>query len=207
MSDLEQSTGVRNPLVLLQAMIEKGVQPEQLSRLMDLAERWEANRAAEAFAEAVTGFQAECPMILKRRKAGTRENSKVKFDFASYDDVMKEAGPLLAKWKIVPSFTTEPAEQGVKCTCRIRVGTHVELTTLTLPIPAGVVNDTQLYGQAVTYAKRYALCAALNIVVSDEDNDASKCLDTIDQDDVRQLNTLIEEKGVNLDAFLRYALR
>jgi hypothetical protein len=42
------------------------------------------------------------------------------------------------------------------------------------------VNDTQKMGAALSYAKRYALCAALNIIVTDEDDDAAKMSVTID---------------------------
>jgi hypothetical protein len=34
------------------------------------------------------------------------------------------------------------------------------------------VNETQKFGAALSYAKRYALQGALNIVVTDEDTDA-----------------------------------
>jgi len=207
-SELTESTGVTNMERLLEKMIDNKADPAQLGKMMDLAERWAANQAAQGFADALTGFQAECPPVFKRRHANA---GKMQFDFASYDDVMREAGPLLAKWKIVPTYTTEDvtsddkSRNKVRCVCRIRVGRHVEETAVTVPIPAGTVNDTQLYGQALTYVKRYALCAALGIVVTDEDNDSSWQLDTIGAEEIGQLNRLIAEKHVDLARFLKYA--
>ncbi len=200
---LEESNGVTNAVTLIRAAIDKGVDPEQLSKLLDLEERWQRNQAANAFAAAITGFQSECPMVRKGRQA--QFSGKDAYKFASFDDVMRVARPLLSKYAIVVTFTTATSEKGMVVTCRIRVGTHCEETSLDMPIPEMRVNDTQKAGAALSYLKRYALCAALNIVVTDEDDDASQQFDTVDSTDVEQLNILIEEKGVDLARFLKYA--
>lgn len=161
-----------SPLTLLHTALEKGVDPDRLGKLMDLAERWEENRASKAFADAITKFQKLCPPIHKSQMAG-KSDGRMQYKFASYDDVMYVAGPILADCGIAISFTTDPSEHGLKATCRVRVGTHYEDHTLTVPIPDMRVNGTQQFGAALTYAKRYVLCAALNIVVTNEDDDAS----------------------------------
>lgn len=201
---LEKSTGVTNPLVLIQAAIERNIEPAQLEKLMDLEERWVRNRAAEAFGNAVSQFQSLCPIVHKRRQACF--DGKPAYVFASFDDVMRAAGPILADCGLAVTFSTEDVPTGIKVTCRVRHGIHSEATMLHVPIPAMKVNDTQKFGAALAYAKRYALCAALNIVVSDEDDDAVTAgLDTITLDDVGTINDLIAEKGVSLDRFLAWA--
>ena len=208
-TDLAESTGVKNPLVLLERMIEKGINPDQLGKMMDLAERWERNRAAEAFAQAVTGFQSECPPVFKGRQAKAAGNFQG-FDFVSFDDVMRVAKPLLTKYAIVPTFTTDIVEREgretlIKCTCRLRVGIHVEETTVTIPIPPAATktpNNTHQYAQGVTYAKRYSFCAALNIVCTDDDNDATPAVQYATTEQITEINTLInacEEAGLKPD--------
>ncbi len=203
-NELEESSGVTNPLVLIQSAIERGVDPDRLGKLMDLAERWEANRAATAFAAAVARFQSLCPVVFKGRKAG-KEGDGLKYSFASYDDVMAEAGPVLAQCGLAVSYTTQPAAAGLEITCRVSLGIHTQETRLTIPIPQMKVNDTQKFGAAMSYAKRFAICAALNIVVTDEDDDAASQLVCVSQDQVEQLNILLEETGSDLARFLDWA--
>lgn len=190
-----------NPLSILDKALSSGIDPDKLGRLMDLVSKWTADRAAEAFAGAITEFQRECPPVVKRRRA----TGKITFDYASYDDVMRAAGPIMARNNIVATYSTEPGEGVINGECRIRVGTHVESTRLTLPVPAGVVNDTQLHGQAVTYLKRQLLCLALNIVVTDEDDDANGCLDTLIRAEQEDLCSAMDAKGMPLAAFLAFA--
>jgi len=192
------------PLSILHEAMERGVSPDHLERLLDLQERWEKNRAAEAFATAITGFQAECPTVFKSRQAG-KEGDKMRYKFASFDDVMQQAAPLLSKWKIAVSFRTEQAQAALKVICRVRVGIHYEDHEFTTPIPAMSVNDTQKFGAALSYAKRYCFCAALNIVTTDRDTDAAGLMEMIGGDEIAVINGLLEKHGRELDAFLAWA--
>jgi len=200
-TSLEESKCITNPMTLLAAAIERNIDPDQLGKLLSLEERWNKNRAAEAFAVAITGFQGECPQVFKSRET---TGGNMRYSFASFDDVMRVAGPLLAKHGIVVTFSTEPAERGMKISCRVRVGTHSEESTLTMPIPEMKVNDTQRFGAAVSYLKRYALCAALNIVVTSEDNDAAQQFEYITEAQAAELLALIDEKGADMKRFLAW---
>lgn len=197
-------TAPAEPLALIEQAIAKGYDPAHLGQLMDLQERWERNRAAERFAAAISAFQAAVPVVLKERVA--KINDDWSYNFAGYDDIMRQIAPLLAKYQIVITFSSDQIPQvGIKTTCRVRVGVHFEDHTLTVPIPQMKVNDTQKFGAALSYAKRYALCAALNIVVSNEDDDAAKQLDNVDEEEVAALRDLIETKQVDLPRFLSWA--
>ena len=192
-----------SPLALLRFAIEKGADPDHLKSLMDLVNEHNRNRAAEAFAAALTAFQSQCPTVFKGRKT-TSSDKFEGYTFASFDDIMREASPILALNKIVVTFTTEPAEAGLRIVCRVRVGTHYEDSTLTIPIPAMKVNDTQKFGAAVSYAKRYAMCAALNIVVTDEDNDAADQFQNVKEEQVVEMDLLIADKTIDLARFLAW---
>lgn len=190
-----------HPLALIQAAIEKGVDAEQLSKLMDLQERYERNRAAEAFGAALTKFQSMCPTVFKSRtaKVKTTTGGEYSYKFASFDNIMRAVSPILAQCDLAVTFATEQLEKSpniLKVSCCVRHGIHVQETTCFVPIPDMKVNDTQKYGAAVSYAKRYTLCAALNIVVSDEDNDAAGLIDAITEEQVAEIYALLERKGI-----------
>lgn len=194
----DESGGRPTTLTLLQTAVARGMQPDQLEKLMDLHERDQQRQAKDAFCRALTEFQAECPLIVKDRKAD-------RFKFASYDDVMKAVGPVLARHRLAVSFGTEVSGAALKIVCTVRHGTHADQTSHVVPLPAEMrVNDTQKFGAALSYAKRYALCAALNIVVTDEDSDAV-ALDYITSDQVAEIEELVREKGANLNRFLEFA--
>lgn len=192
-----------SPLALIEKAIDKGVHPDQLGKLLDLQERWDRARAAERFAEAVTAFQSEVPAVMKKRSAGKEDTKFGTYKFASYDDVMEAAAPVLARHGVVVTFTTEQDQQRLRIVCRVRVGTHVEETPFSIPIPAMNVNETQKFGAALSYGKRYALCAALNIVIAHEDPDAEALFENVTEQELKELRALAEERNINVPAFLK----
>jgi hypothetical protein len=196
-----------SPWAIVQTAMEKGLNADALEKIVGLYERWQRNQAAEAFANAITSFQAECPTVFKSRQAekGKGDSKFGGYMFASFDDVMAQAGPLLAKHKIAVSFRTEQVQGALKVICRIRVGTHWEDHEFTTPIPTMAVNDTQKFGAALSYAKRYCLCAALNIVTTDQDTDAAGLMEVIGPSEIANINTLLERHERSLDAFLKWA--
>ena len=202
--------GPPDPLMLIARALDKGMDVSQLKELFDLQERHERNQAAKEYSTAVAEFQARCPRISKRRTArvdSRREGGRgYEYQFASYDDVMSQAGPVLAEVGLAVTFTNPKRyEKGIQLRCRIRKGVHYEDHELEIPVPQLASNDTQAYGAALSYAKRYLLCAALNIVVTDEDDDAAALLERASPEHVQEMQRLIAEKGVNLRRFLDWA--
>lgn len=194
-----------DPYTLLAAALEKGVDADQLSKFMDLQERHEKNQAAAAFAQAITKFQSIVHSIHKRRIAKVKENFT--YAFASFDDILLQISPALAECQLAVTFNTScPKDQVgfLEVICHVRHGIHVESSSYTLPIPAMTVNDTQRFGAAVSYGKRYAICAALNLVVTDQDDDGAGLADVISQSNIDTLNALLWEKGVKLPQFLGF---
>ncbi len=191
------------PMAILAQAVADGRPASELSQLMDLVERYEAKQAAAAYGEAVSKFQSLCPIVHKSR--GTKESGAFGYTFASYDDVMRAAGPALKQCGLAINFSSEHVDSGIRVTCRIRHGSHYEDHTLTVPVPSMKVNDTQRYGAALSYAKRYALCAALNIVVSDEDDDAAQLNDLISEADAEKIRTLLMETNSDIKKFLKWA--
>lgn len=182
------------PMTMLQQMIDKGIDPKAISDMMDLSERWQAGESAKAYALAISGFQSECPMVFKAREVRKQNGDKL-YNFANYEDIKRVTRDLEKKYGISTSFTIDLAENGMmKGTIRIRVGNHFEDKTLSVPIPKGInTNSTQEFGMAVSYLKRYLYCAALDVVVSGEDNDARGLYDRISPTEMEEVNNLIDQ--------------
>ena len=168
-TDVVRCADVTDPLSIIQAVAsDPNCDVEKLERLMGLQERFEARAAHLAYGNAVAAFQAKCPIIQKLKPAD-------RYKYAGYDDIMHQIRPILAECGLSVSFSSGAAENGtLNIEITIQHGTHSETKHFAFPVPQQLkVNDTQKMGAALTYARRYALCGALNIVVSDEDMDAA----------------------------------
>ncbi len=100
------------------------------------------------------------------QKDGTNPHYKRKY--ATLDAVLDAVTPALGKYGLVIIQTTEIFEG------KTVLRTHVfhesgESIISTYPLPE--IGDSQKFGAALTYARRYAVCAILS-VTADEDNDA-----------------------------------
>ncbi|MCW5318827.1 ERF family protein [Nostoc sp. KVJ3] len=100
------------------------------------------------------------------QKDGTNPHYKRKY--ATLDAVLDAVTPGLSKHGLVIIQTTEILEG------KTVLRTHIfhesgENITSTYPLPE--ISDSQKFGAALTYARRYAVCAILS-VTADEDNDA-----------------------------------
>jgi hypothetical protein len=187
--------------IIQQAATQPDFDVAKMQQLMELKREWDKDRAAEAYAAAISEFQRKCPQIHKGRKP----QSGPSYSYASYDDVMVVAAPLLAECGIAVTFSQEQIDKSLRVTCRLRVGTHYEDHTFTVPVPDMRVNDTQKFGAALSYAKRYAICGALNIVTTAEDTDACNLhADTITEEQAIQLQEWIDSTGADKAKFLAY---
>lgn len=186
--------------IIQQASTQPDFDVAKMQQLMELKREWDKDRAAEAYAVAIAMFQQKCPQIRKHRKP----SSGPAYTYASYDDVMAVAAPILAECGIAVSFSTEQVDKSIRVACRLRVGTHYEDHTFTVPVPDMRVNDTQKFGAALSYAKRYALQGSLNIVVTDEDTDAANLNGgaTITGQQVDELSMEIDRRKADPARFL-----
>ena len=192
-----------SPESILANAVASGRPLAELVPIMDLIERTQRSQAIAAYNAAVAKFQGLCPTVHKGRRMG-EAGGGMSYQFADYSDVMAVAKPHLYACGLAISFSSEPADNGLKVTCRVSHGSHHEDHTLTVPVPSNLrVNDTQKYGAALSFAKRYCLTAALNIVCSSEDNDASGLCETISAGDCRALDQMLMESNSNIAAFCK----
>ena len=132
--------------------------------------------ALNELAAALAAAQGEFPIIDKNRTAQLREpfqgsaNGPREYKYADLADVLKGVLPALSKHKLAvlqPTFV-EAGHIFVRTRLVHASGQWIECE---YPVCAIHV-DHQRMGSALTYAKRYALCALLG-VAADEDNDGA----------------------------------
>ncbi len=118
------------------------------------------------WAGAFTAAQAELPPIAKQHEA-TIGNS-YSYKYADLNDVLEEVRPVLNKHGLSVAQSTVSEEGQIGVVTRIyHTSGHVE-TFGPLLLPAG--GDARSAGSAITYARRYGLCAALGISPDDDDD-------------------------------------
>ena len=181
-----------SPLTLISVAMQSGASPEALEKLMDLQERYENANAQKAFSVAFVRAQSEMPTIFKAREA---KHSR----YASYDDIMRLARPVLDRNGLAVSFSQQDTETALSLNCEVsHIGGHSKTTSFTLPKDGplrtnsgkDVTNLAQAQGSANSYAKRYCFCNTFNIVLGDQDDDAKALdapIDTVSEDQAREL--------------------
>ena len=90
--------------------------------------------------------------------------------YTSYDKIMQAIRPILAERKL--AIIQPPMEAGNRAALRTLLihedGGQLDLGTIAVPVKKD--DDPQAFGSAMTYAKRYALCAALGIPTGEDDD-------------------------------------
>lgn len=122
-------------------------------------------------ATALVAFQSKMPTLPKDAKGGM---GNFKYSYTPLDTVVESVTPILTECGL--SYVQMPSSSefsGVALTTRLMHSSGQWLEdTMTIPLPSGKMNETQQYGSALTYARRYALTAMLGIV-ADEDSDGA----------------------------------
>jgi hypothetical protein len=141
---------------------------DNLRELIALKNQQDDRDAERSLADALAKFQSAAPRVHKSKKGGHGT-------FAGFDDVMAAVKDHLAANGLSVSFDTETGEGGLTATCHVMHRDGAKFSRkASVPIDtAGRMNVAQQMGSAISYAKRYAMTAALNIVTTDEDDDGA----------------------------------
>jgi hypothetical protein len=168
-----------NPLSMLASALQQGHDVDKLGKLMDLAERYEANEARKAFATALSKFQAACPPIVDNKVASvhTKDGGSYSYSYADLDGIMSTIRPTMKKCGLSVRFNTAISDDGkrIKSICYVqhRDG-HVEETEFVAPVDDQLkINDSQKMGSANSYASRYNLVNALGLTTGEDDDGAA----------------------------------
>lgn len=121
-----------------------------------------------AISKALVRFQANVPTLERNR---TGDTGSRQYRYVTLDQVIDTCRPTLAEngLAFLQSVITDGDRVGVRTILLHESGEYIETDPLFLPPSKNTARDA---GGAITYAKRYALMAALG-VAADEDDDAA----------------------------------
>lgn len=128
-----------------------------------------------AFHAALAAFQASMPHVGKSLTATvkTKSGSDYKYAYADLTRITEAVLPLLAAqgltWMAVPCVSAGGFAMEVRLT---HSGGHSVTGLYPLPDPSR--SSPQDVGSAITYARRYALCAMVGLAPGGDDDDAAR---------------------------------
>lgn len=201
------------PVTLLQQALERNLDPDILQRFMDLQDRYEANEARKAYADAMAKCQQEMPVIV-----ADTPNDQTGSSYAKLGKVVAAIAPVYSRHGFSVSFdeqvvSTEDAplrdgEIRIRATVMHRLG-HCERFAYDLPLDTtgakGNVNKTAIHGKAssTSYARRYLTLMIFNLSIDDDVDGNLPEGSLLTDDDLLKLDALIDEYGLNKQAILR----
>lgn len=198
---------------MLGKFIESGITEQNISafeRLLAMKERVDAKEAEKQFAAAFMALQSDMPPI-QASKSVPDKNGNIKYKFAPYESIMETVRPLLQKHGFTLTFSMNFSEGRVIQSCTLmHVGGHSRTNQFMARIGSGPPGSSEAQGDgaASTYAKRFALCNALNIICeqdSDGKDDARSDGEPISKDKAAYLRELVHETKSNEAQFFLFA--
>lgn len=154
--------------VISRAASDPNTDVDKMERLMAMYERIESKRAVAAYQADLAEMQDSLPSIGERGSAAGR------YTYALWEDINAAIKPVLKRFGFALSFRTDCQKDGISVTGVLthREG-HREETTISLPADgSGNKNAVQAVASSVSYGKRYAAGALLNLTSHGEDDDA-----------------------------------
>lgn len=165
--------------------LEQNVPVETLERLLAMREKIKSEQAKESYYIAMSEFQSDLPPIKKTREVKNKDG-KVRYSYASLDDIIQQVSPFLKRYGLSFTVRTEHKEGFMIATCETHhIAGHSGESSFPVPIEKeGFMNDAQKAASAQTYAKRYAFCNAFGIVTGDYDDDAQSVGEAVSAKDI-----------------------
>jgi hypothetical protein len=199
--------------LLMERAISAGITPqsvEVIERLVALQERNQARSAEQEFARAFAELQKEMPRIQAIKAVDQKADGTCRYRFAPYEEIMRQARPLLSQHGFSVSFDTEWQEARIMVSCKLlHKGGHFQTNRFAARVGKGPpgTNEAQADMAVKTLAKRGALCDALNIVVEhDTDGDDARIEGAaINSEQASELDYLIREIQPDLQKLLEWA--
>lgn len=192
--------------VIARAASDPNVDVAKMQALLDMKYRVEREDARNEFWAAMARLQPQLPRITKAGQILNKDGS-VRSTYATYQDIDLALRPMLAAEGFSVFFDTTLKETMLLITARVahRMG-HSETTTIPVPLDKNQYRSgAQDMGSTISYGKRYALCAAFNIITVDEDDDArTKPTEPIMLYQKNKILDLLIATGANEEKFLAW---
>jgi predicted transposase YbfD/YdcC len=194
-------------------MREPTFDPDKIQKMLDLKAQWDATEARKAFTVAMAAFKAIPPKIVKNKHVRfPSEKGVVEYDHATHSEVTEKIAAGLGQHGLSHRWNIEQSEGRIRVTCIITHSLgHAESVAMTADADnSGRKNHIQAIASAVSYLQRYTLLAATGLTSADMDKadddgkGAGSKPETIDDNQVANLEALITEVKADKEKFLRY---
>ena len=162
---------------LMEAAVKQGSAMEVIKEIRQMESEFHARTAKQAFDEAMSAFQEECPVILKQKSVPDR-SGKTAYVYAPIEAIEVQIRPLLRKHGFSHTFDTDTtsAVGWVIAQCIVKhIGGHERVSSAKFPLgtQTQIMSTTQVYAAALTFANRRALANAYGLVLAGEDLDGA----------------------------------
>ncbi|MFH1555188.1 MAG: ERF family protein [Pseudomonadota bacterium] len=199
-----------NPIqATLNQIVEKGITTENvaaLEKVCDLYERMESLGAKKAYMAAKAALQAELPNVMATKAIPSKDGT-IRSRFAPFEEIMAVVQPFMVRHGFSVAFTIRAEDGRMVAVCTLsHIEGHSEQNEFGVRVGSGPpgCSDAQADGAARSYARRGALCDALNIVV-DKDTDARMDGASIGAEVARKLQERVLAAGLDMNMFLKLA--
>ncbi len=215
MNDIDKAQpaaiAVSSPMQLLREVIDKGLNSESVAvfgELLKYQREMEADTAKKDFARDFIALQAEMQHVSATREVKNKDGSP-RYSFVPYEDLMRAVAPILKKHNFTVSFSTDYTTtmpfRLIKTCILTHAGGHSQRNDFAVRISEIPGNSmAQCDGGASTFAKRYALCDALNIVC-DHDDDARAEGGAVSDEQAAMLELMVKKLKIIPETFLAHA--
>lgn len=188
--------------IIERAALNPDVDAAKMDQLFALQEKVLARNARTEYYRALAMMAGAMPAIAENGRGHNQTK------YAKWEDIQSAITPILGQFGFALSFRTKVEDKAIRITAILahREG-HTEENELLLPADkSGSKNDVQAVGSSITYGFRYTACALLNIQtgVTDDDGRAAGGAETISDEQVVRLQTLIQNAGANKAKFLEH---
>lgn len=200
---------------LMQLARDPNIRPEVVGAFIGMQERLEDRQAEREFNAAFVRLQPRLPRI---KKDGTLEYPVNKNNpdgpkrqiskYAKWETIDEVIRPLMTEEGFALAFTTAPRQGdggGLTVIAILRhEGGHKTETPMPVPLDtSGGKNNLQGYGSTLSYGKRYAATAALNLITEGEDDDGLRGgMRFVTEEQADELRALLKSAGRQEGAFL-----
>ena len=193
-------SSVLTPMEVLNNAIAKGVDADQLEKLLTLSERYDANEAKKAFDAAMTEFRAKAITVIRNKHVNFKNKKGGITDYrhVSLDAAVEAAAPHMAqhglshRWEVDQETTDHGERITVYCFVTHAKG-HSERTKLSAyDDDSGAKNKIQAIGSAVSYLERYTFLAATGLAAKDQDDDGRSSGRIVDQQSIEYMDLVRE---------------
>jgi hypothetical protein len=195
---------------MLRTVVEKGITTENVAafeKLVGLYERMESRKAEQHYSAAFVALQSDMPKVNATKTVPDKQGG-VRYKFAPLEEIIRQIGPSLKQHGFTFSFSERFENGRMIETCTItHVGGHHRSNEFSVRVGSGPpgCNETQADGAAGQYARRYALCDALGIVIEHIDQDARAEGACITKAQADELARRVNETETDRAAFLKFA--